>query len=237
MYMPRRFKEVEAPRFRENRHIMVVRLPSLRLGRLYSQVLLLAFIYVRGWVDPRTMVRPEGLSHWRIPVTKSGNGTSDLLLVAQYCNQARHRVLKFVAVKVGKSYRMFNMKTTFMRLCVYYRCAQAYMRLCVYYRCAQSYMRLCVYYRCAQAYMRLCVYYRCAQAYMRFCVYYRCAQAYMRFCVYYRCAQAYMRLCVCYRCAQAYMRLCVCYRCAQAYMRLCVCYRCAQAYSSSHVKD
>jgi len=32
---PEGFKEVEAPRFQDNRHMKVVRLPALRTGRLY----------------------------------------------------------------------------------------------------------------------------------------------------------------------------------------------------------
>jgi hypothetical protein len=69
----------------------VVRLSALRTGRLYPTGNIPNTHSVRDWVNPRVIVRPEGLCQWKIPVTPSGIEPATFWLVVQCHNQLRYQ--------------------------------------------------------------------------------------------------------------------------------------------------
>jgi len=96
LYRPWGFQEVEAPRFRDNRHRKMVMLSALRTGRLYLQEIFLVLISIRDWVDLRVTVRTEGLCQWEVLKTPSGIEPVTFRLVAQ-CESC---LLQYTSIRI-----------------------------------------------------------------------------------------------------------------------------------------
>jgi len=73
------FQEFEAPRFQDNRHVKVIRLSTVRTGRLYQQEIFLVLISVRGWVNPMAISAAGRIMSMKNSNDTIGNRTRELL--------------------------------------------------------------------------------------------------------------------------------------------------------------
>jgi hypothetical protein len=108
---PEGSKTVRLAEIIDNRQMKLARLSALRIGRLYPPRKYSWYSFlVRGWVDPRAIVRPEGLSQWKILMAPFEIEPATFRFVAQCLNQLRHSVPPYIKV-FGKEYKIMKLFT------------------------------------------------------------------------------------------------------------------------------
>jgi len=70
----------------------MVKLSAVGTGPIYIQGIPLVLISVRGWVDTRAIVRPEGLNQLKLQIIPSVIEPATFWFVAQYLNRLWDRI-------------------------------------------------------------------------------------------------------------------------------------------------